>query len=235
MRNAAMITPDRYLFLCALQNAAPAFFAGLKGSIDSGTSVEDWAEHVGVVDDWFMEVLRATVKRWREHPEHRGSQLAEGYEWFAYPGDDPVEPFAVTFTDPYPQFSGIAADPNTNTAQSIAERSSIRKTWCIETPYAFGRRMKEQFNTALAEYKQYLRRITPLNDIRGQRREHTQWTALLAFGKMADGSPITIAEIAKRWPTLKRHKDRYATVHKAIHRFASDIGLTFPKMKLDKL
>jgi hypothetical protein len=227
VRDDAIITPDRYLFLCALQADAPAFWHGLKKSTDYGTSVEHWAKHAGVVDHWLVQVLQATVRRWQEHPEHLGCQLIEGYEWFAYPKESPVVPFAPQFTDPYPHFSGTPLDPDLNTAQSIAERQAIRATQRIETPKEFAQRMRQQFNTALTEYKKYHRSLKL--GVRKQRREHAEWTALAAFGQKADGSPISVVEIAERWPSLKDSEDSYATVYRAVRRFASDIGLTLPK------
>ena len=121
--------------------AAPDFWQGLKASTDFGTSVESWAERAGVVDYWLIEVLKATIVRWRERPDDSGSQLVEGYEWFAYPGNNPVIPFAPQFADPYPHFSGIRFDASLNTYQSIAERAKMRKTQDIETPKAFRERM----------------------------------------------------------------------------------------------
>ena len=229
--SGALITPDRYLFLCALQHCAPDFWQGLKRSTDYGTPFECWAERAGVVDDWLIEVLRMTVTRWREHPEHPGSQLREGYEWFAYPKDNPVVPFAPQFTDPYPKlFSGVFSDPDLNTAQSITQRAAIRKTRDIETPEAFARRMTVQFNKALTDHKKYLRQSIPDNDIRERRTAHAEWTALAIFGQKTDGSPITVAEIVERWPDV----GDYSTVHKAVSRFASDIRLTLLRTQLDK-
>jgi hypothetical protein len=224
----ALFTPDRYLFLFALQQCAPDFWQGLKASTDFGTSVECWAEWAGVVDDWLIEVLKATIVRWRERPDDSGSQLVENYEWFAYPACNPVTPFAPQFADPYPGFSGILLDASLNTYQSIAERAKMRKTQDIETPKAFRKRMTEQYNAAMTAYNKYLRQLAAQNDLRGQRKEHAQWTALVAFGDR------TVAEIAERWPTLLRNKDPYSTVHKAVGRFASDIRLTIPARMLDK-
>jgi hypothetical protein len=227
MQNDSVITPDRYLFLFALQHCAPAFWLGLKKDTDCGASVEFWAKHAGVVDHWLIEVLRATVKRWQQHPEHPGCQLVEGYEWFSYRRENPVVPFAPQFTDPLPRFSGTPLDPDLNTAQPITERAAIRATQHVETPKEFARRMRKQFNTKSTEYKKYHRRLTP--DVRKQRREHAEWAALAAFGQKADGSPITVVEIAEQWPSLKDAEDSYATVYRAVRRFSFDIGLTLPK------
>lgn len=229
MQKGALITADRYLFLCALQADVPAFWAGLKKSTQFGTSVERWAEHAGVVDRWLIEVLRATVNRWQEHPEHPGCQLIEGYEWFAYPKENPVVPFAPQFTDPCPRFSGIPLDPDLNTALPIAERLAIRATQQTETPKEFDRRMTQQFNTELTEYKKYYRSLDL--GVRKQRREHAEWTALVAFRQKVDGSLITVVEIAERWPSLADAQDSYATVYRAVRRFSSDIGLTLRKIR----
>ena len=80
----------------------------------------------------------------------------------------------------------------------------------------------------MTAYNKYLRQLAAQNDLRGQRKEHAQWTALVEFGHR------TVAEIAERWPTLLRNKDAYSTVHKAVGRFASDIRLTIPARTLDK-
>jgi len=48
----------------------------------------------------------------------------------------------------------------------------------------------------------------------GQRSDHTEWTALV-FSRRA-----IVKEIAEKWPALRGNDDPYATVHKAVTRFA---------------
>jgi len=59
--------------------------------------------------------------------------------------------------------------------------------------------------------------------MRGQRSDHAEWTALV-FSRRA-----TVKEIAEKWPALRGNDDPYATVHKAVTRFAQDIDLSLPR------
>ena len=72
------IIRDRYSFLHALQQAeesllnefeerpgdpVPGFWNGLRQScVEGDCPVEEWAALAGVVDDWFIQVLRDTLK-----------------------------------------------------------------------------------------------------------------------------------------------------------------------------
>jgi hypothetical protein len=216
------IIRDRGLFLRALQNCAPEFWQSFQKSALQGDclSAEEWATCVHVVDDWFIQVLRDTLARWKAHPEHGGSQLHEGYDWFVYGESIPIEPFAPTFDRPFLLFNGPTPRPESSTDIGRQDRDEIARLQRAETPDEFGVRMSQQFTKQLTEYKKYIRHVSPAADNRTQRPDHAEWTALVF------SSRATVAEIAENWPGLGRNKDAYATVSKAVKRFAADIDLT---------
>ena len=237
------IIRDRYSFLHALQQAeesllnefeerpgdpVPGFWNGLHRScVEGDCPVEKWAALAGVVDDWFIQVLRDTLKRWLEQPAHGGCRLQPGYQWFMYGEQIPVSPFAPTFDQPYPLSNGYFVPESIITDLDRQKRVEITQSQRIETADEFGARMRRQFEEQLAAHKKYIRHFSRQGDNRDQRRDHARWTALL-FSRRA-----TIARIAEG-PTLGKNKDAYSTVHKAVQRFARDIGLSLPKQSWAK-
>jgi hypothetical protein len=219
------IIRDRGLFLRALQNCAPEFWRSFRQSCLEGDrlSPKEWAICARVEDDWLIQVLRDTLARWIEQPDHGGSQLQPGYEWFVYAESIPIAPFAPTFDNPYLLFNGRTPRPELTTNIEGPERKAIARSQRIETADEFGRRMTEQFKKQLAEHKACLRHVSPAGDNRSQRSDHAEWTALV-FSRRA-----TVAEIAEKWLSLVRNEDAYATVHKGVERFSADIGLSIGK------
>jgi hypothetical protein len=235
--NPAVIR-DRGLFLAALQHWAPNFWeglrtcalrdleAGLLSSDDCEAYAKEWAMHVDIVDDWLIRVIRDTLRQWLDHPEHPGSQLRDGYRWFIYAEEIPLRPFSPTFDRPYPLFSGQTPRQESITEIDPQKHQEICASQQIEPPDKFARRMKKQFNAQLTEHKRYLRNISTQWGNRPERSAHAQWTALL-FSESA-----TVGQIAENWSDLGRNQDSYATVYKAIKRYATGIGLSL--RKLDK-
>lgn len=218
MDDAALLR-DRYLFLRALRNARPDFWRGFRSSIQYGTSLEEWAESVGVVDPWFVEVLRDTRQFWVAHPDSDAAKLADGYEWFCWKSSPSVQAFSPTWKDPYLLRSGaprIDQIPNFN--GSAKKKAAQRFT--VETLDAFCSRMRRQFDDQLKVYRGYLKKMVHEGQP-GQRVTHAEWTALVFSG-------IKQSQIVRRWPNGHSGLDTF-TVSKAVNRFAKDIGLTLPR------
>jgi hypothetical protein len=217
------IVLDRNLFLRALQNCNPGFWNGFRRSALEGVdgdrlSPEEWATCAGVVDGWFIQVLRDTLARWIAQPDHAGSSLQPGYEWFVYVEYVAMQPFAPTFDDPYLLVNGRTPKPDLSTNIRQMDRAEITQSLRIETVREFADRMTKQFGKQLAAHKKYLSHLAQA-DLCGERTKHAEWVALVFSGK-------TVAEIAEKWEGLQNNRDPYSAVHKAIARFAVDIGLT---------
>jgi hypothetical protein len=218
------VVRDRYRFLQCLQNVRPDFWRSLRGSCLFGDrlTADEWAVCAEIKDEWLIQVARDTIARWQERPDDGGSKLEEGYEWFDYTERAPIPPFSPIFANAWPLFNGLAAPVMTD--KSGKERRAIAKSQRIETPNEFATRMTKQFRRQLTEYKRKIRHVSPQGDNRAERGTHAIWTALVYSGRN------TFEEITSA-PSLQNNQDSYATVQKAVKRFAKHIKLTLPPQR----
>jgi len=230
---------QRSLFVFALRRRNQRFWRSLNqlwrqgGILErdalGGSPLDDWLEEIGVIDDWLIDFVKATIDLWNSDPDGPNAALHPDYGWFGIPyleGSE-VPDFQPVFDRPYP----ISTTPHDLrerlSGASSSELSAIlaesrRDEWA-ETPEEFDKRMRDQFDTQLTEYKKSIRSPYGYNGT-PYILQHADWTAL-AFG----GLPY--AEIA-RWDLAKSpHSTPANTVRMAVDRFATDINLTLPRRR----
>jgi hypothetical protein len=226
------VVQGRYLFLRALQHSVPEFFRSLHhGCVRLKHSTSEWSCKAGVTDGWLLQVVEDTVDYWRTKPEHGGSQLLDGWNWFYYRENNaPIRPFVVTIDPPTPIYDGLwTEDPGPSIEPArLARMAHANLKAGVETPAEFKRRAERQFKRQLSEYLKYMKPLSVRGDTSSMRVTHAQWTALVFWGR------ATTADISKQWPSIHRYQEPEAAVRTAVSNFAKAISLTLPKPQTKK-
>ena len=200
----------------ALQLEYPQFWRDLESLQQQGDAAEivKWMTRVGVVDEWFVDVVWETIRFWLGRADARPSAqsasdqsiprvlLQRGFRgWFRYPAlqDAQVEfpHFVPRFTQPFP----------------------VGPTGNMEAVEEFASRVRSEFEVQLKQYLNYLRSVT--GEDHTELRQHAQWTAL-AFVR----TPYVL--IANQFKSLALSEQPDAVIKMAVYRFSRRIGLTLP-------
>jgi hypothetical protein len=167
-------------------------------------AIARWMSRVGIVDDWFIEIIWETVGHWCSNPNSPAATLEIGSRWFRYPmldkGECQIPLFSPTFDRPI----------------------FLTDSGKLETPDDFAKRIRGEFETQLSEYVRYLKSVT--GEDHALLRQHAQWTALAFVG-------LSYTRISGRFTHLRMSYKPDATVKMAVRRFSERIGLTLPRRR----
>jgi hypothetical protein len=221
---------SRYIFLQALRYHVPDFWRGLHQAWQTGEAdaIEWWCGCAGVVDLWFLEVIRDTIEYWNANAESPSTQLQDGFRWFWWKRLDSggffISPFAPSFTDPFPRMIGPCGSAELVMTTHSSDSAALRRQATIEPLDELEARLRLEFNHQLAAYMSQLKAVfsggaAGMADL----RKHASWTALVFAG-------FPSIQIAEGWRGLRygTYEDPEKAVYRAVKRFSDRIGLSLP-------
>jgi hypothetical protein len=191
-----------------------------------------WFEHWQIEDEWLKKAAANIFQYWLTVAENRGMQHLEGFPLpvFCAPDADELSslgPFVPVFESAtfLPEWRLSESEQETLEADpsDLASRIfNVRRNY--ETVAAFKARMEPQFRKQLDAYTSSfelsVRSYPPDQNDDIEIQKHAAWTALFQVGK------YTLPEI-HNWELNRTENEVLTqTIHEAVKRFASSIGLT---------
>lgn len=221
------------LLLQSLQEHWPTLWRNLREQIwitNKQSELQQWAalQGRGIVDEWLLVALAATLDLWTSAPESPNARLVPGYQWYDSATISTATPwFRPIFT--YPAPGGRIPDGLSELllrANSDEERRRIAAAITVESSDEFQRRMTKQFTCQLKAYVSQVREGFNWEGQKPQTLDHANWTACYLSG-------MRPMDIAAKWgsePRYLSYEDLDKAVYRAIRRFAYSTGLTLAEV-----
>jgi hypothetical protein len=186
---------QRSAFVFGLRGRNPRFWRTLNEVWREGGDLHKWMRETGVVDQWLIDFVTATIDLWNRDPDGPNACLQIGSCWFGFPAltGSEVSDFQPVFDRPFP----ISTAPDDLREQlsgasfgrfSAISRESQHDGWA-ETLEGLRKRMTDQFESQLTDYVRSIRSAYGYQAT-AWTFQHAGWTAL-AFGG------LSYAEIAR--------------------------------------